>query len=99
VKKTLLLVLPLALLACLCPLPAFLPGVTASPTGGTATEILPASTVTATLPATGATSAPLPFAVVRMVPADGDMPTQIRAGAAKAAALRLAPFVEFDASW
>ena len=41
----------------------------------------------------------LPFVVIRIVPADGSLATQLAAGVQEAYALGYTPVVEFDATW
>ncbi|HTX92480.1 MAG TPA: hypothetical protein VMC09_14810 [Anaerolineales bacterium] len=106
-KKGLLLFVPLLLLAWLCPIPAALGTPTRLPTlaNPAASTSLPTVAVKEPIASPTASLPPEPsvtqvaFMRVRLSPQDGDLPSQLQSEVLKAAALRLTPFVSFDASW
>jgi thiol-disulfide isomerase/thioredoxin len=87
-KKRLLFLLPLALLACR----TLFPGGQGTPTQ------TPIAVATSSLEATA--FAPRPdFTLVRIYPKDGALHSLLAAEAKKAQALGQTPFIEFDATW
>lgn len=85
-RKTIFWLIPVLfiLMACTCSVPSILPTQPAPEAGG---------------PASDGGSASTGFVTVRLSPNQGDMMTQLRAEAQKAAAQGRKPFVEWDAEW
>lgn len=108
-KMVSLLLLSIMLLACTCSVPSMVPVLRTPATNTTTIEptayLTPTETPTAipftpTFEPPTATAIPVPtMVIVRLHPQDGSLMAQISAEVQKAAAWRLKPFVEFDASW
>jgi hypothetical protein len=101
-KRLLVIVVPVLLLACLCPVPAVLmtptPGATVTEPASTPLAVL-LPTLTQAAPAAKTFSSPSSVRRVRLYPQNGDLKTQVQSEVLRAAALRLTPFVSFDALW
>jgi len=95
-KKVLILLISMFLLACTCAVPS----IVATPTSQivfipTDTSSVPQPTIDSASPA----QTKVDLTDVRLVPAEGNLESQLVLHAAAAAALGQHMFVEFDASW
>jgi hypothetical protein len=94
-KRLSFLIVPILLLACICPAQSFL----STPTPPATPTNLPPATLVLLEPTLEPTAFPADVQRVRLVPTDGDLQTQLQSQVLIAASLRLTPFVSFDASW